>query len=200
MCQTRSDATTPAGSRGRRPVPITTLRVRTVLGAVRPSLGAMTTSRWSTTPSRTTGGTPTAASVLQGDDADLSDREATLARWARQVLHDPNATTESDVDRLRQAGLGDREILEATAWVAFRLAFSTVNDALGALPDAQLAEKASRPVRDAVTLRPAGLTFGSAGPFSGGMAQKRRATFGPDPVETAETRPRSMHCATFAPR
>ena len=98
----------------------------------------------------------TAARVLQGADADLSDREAALASWSRQVVDDPNATTESDVDRLRQAGLTDREIFEATAWIAFRMAFSTINDALGAHPDRQLAEKVPQLVRDAVTYgRPA---------------------------------------------
>ena len=98
----------------------------------------------------------TAAKVLQGLDADLSPREDALVRWCRQVVRDPNATTEADVDSLRQAGLDDREIFEATAFIAFRLAFSTINDALGARPDAQLAEKAPRLVREAVTFgRPA---------------------------------------------
>ena len=81
---------------------------------------------------------------------------AALVRWSRQVVHDPNATTEADVDRLRQAGLSDREIFKATTWIAFRMAFSTINDALGARPDRQLAEKAPRLVREAVTYgRPA---------------------------------------------
>jgi uncharacterized peroxidase-related enzyme len=93
----------------------------------------------------------TAAKVLQGLDADLSNREAALMGWSRQVVHDPNNTTEADVDRLRQAGLSDREIFEATTWIAFRMAFSTINDALGARPDPQLAEKAPRLVREAVT-------------------------------------------------
>jgi uncharacterized peroxidase-related enzyme len=93
----------------------------------------------------------TAAMVLQGLDVDLSEREAALARWSRQVVHDPNATSQADVDRLRQAGLSDREIFEATTWIAFRTAFSTVNDALGAWPDQQLVEKAPRLVREAVT-------------------------------------------------
>ena len=47
-------------------------------------------------------------------------------------------------------GLGDPEIFEATAFVAFRLAFSTVNGALGAAPDKQLADAAPEPVRAAV--------------------------------------------------
>lgn len=93
----------------------------------------------------------TAASVLQGVDSDLPEREAALAGWSRQVVQDPNATTEAHVNRLRDAGLNDQEIFEATTWIAFRLAFSTINDALGARPDPQLAEKAPRLVREAVT-------------------------------------------------
>jgi uncharacterized peroxidase-related enzyme len=78
----------------------------------------------------------TAAQILSGEPAPaLSDREAALAAWARQIVRDPNATTSEDVGRLREVGLGDREIFEATAVIAFRLAFSTVNDALGASPD-----------------------------------------------------------------
>jgi uncharacterized peroxidase-related enzyme len=98
----------------------------------------------------------TAAKVLQGRDANVSDREAALARWSRKVVHDPNATTIADVDRLREAGLSDREIFEATTWIALRLAFSSINDALGASPDLQLAEKVPPLVREAVTFgRPA---------------------------------------------
>jgi len=93
----------------------------------------------------------TAAQVLQGIDSDLSEREAVLAGWSRQVVQDPNATTETDVARLRDAGLNDQEIFEATTWIAFRMAFSTINDALGARPDPQLAEKVPRLVREAVT-------------------------------------------------
>ncbi|WP_262285273.1 carboxymuconolactone decarboxylase family protein [Micromonospora sp. MA102] len=92
-----------------------------------------------------------AARVLRGVDGDLSERENALAAWSRQVVQDPNATTGVQVRRLREAGLDDREIFEATTLIAFRLAFSTVNDALGAHPDPQLAEKAPPLVREAVT-------------------------------------------------
>jgi uncharacterized peroxidase-related enzyme len=93
----------------------------------------------------------TAAGVLAAEPAHaLSEREAALVDWARKVVRDPNATERADVDQLRELGLGDREIFEATAFVAFRLAFSTINDALGALPDKQLAETAPAPVRAAV--------------------------------------------------
>ena len=93
----------------------------------------------------------TAAEVLQRKEPSaLTARERALATWARQVVRDPNAITAEDVDRLRQAGVTDGEIFNATVFVAFRLAFSTVNDALGACPDAPLAGAAPASVRDAV--------------------------------------------------
>ena len=93
-----------------------------------------------------------AAQVLAGVPAPaLSAREAAMVDWARKVVRDPNATTSEDVARLREVGLGDREILEATVYIAFRLALASVNDALGAAPDRQLAEAAPDPIRRAVT-------------------------------------------------
>ena len=79
-----------------------------------------------------------------------------MAAWARKVARDPNATTPADVQALRDAGLDDEQIFAITTFVALRLAFSTVNDALGAQPDAQLAQSLPPEVRDAVTYgRPA---------------------------------------------
>jgi len=92
-----------------------------------------------------------AAEVLRGSDADtLSTRERALKRWAEQVVRDPNEATMQQIDELRTAGLSDREIFEATVYVALRLAFSTVNDALGAQPDHQLVAAAPAEVRAAV--------------------------------------------------
>jgi uncharacterized peroxidase-related enzyme len=94
----------------------------------------------------------TAAQVIAGEPAPaLSDRETALAAWARDVVRRPGATTGAQVARLREVGLTDREIFEATALVAFRLAFSTINGALGAAPDKQLADEAPAPVRAAVS-------------------------------------------------
>jgi uncharacterized peroxidase-related enzyme len=99
-----------------------------------------------------------AAAVLSGTDAGLTDQEQALARWARKVARDPNATTPADVQALRDAGLDDGQIFAVTAFVALRLAFSSINDALGAQPDAQLAESLPDEVRAAVTYgRPPGL-------------------------------------------
>jgi hypothetical protein len=47
--------------------------------------------------------------------------------------------------------LSEREIFEATVFVALRLAFSTVNDALGVRPDWQVADAVPPEVRRAVT-------------------------------------------------
>lgn len=94
----------------------------------------------------------TARAVLGADDAaPLDERERLLASWARRLVRDPNGTTAADVEALREAGLDDRAILGLTAYIAARIAFSTVNDALGAVPDAELRASAPDAVRDAVT-------------------------------------------------
>lgn len=93
----------------------------------------------------------TAAAVLQRKaSTELTAREDALATWAGRVVRDPNAITAADVDRLRAAGFTDQQIFDVTAFVAFRVAFSIVNDALGARPDSQLAAAAPPAVRDAV--------------------------------------------------
>jgi uncharacterized peroxidase-related enzyme len=92
-----------------------------------------------------------AAGVLTGADAGLSEAERAMAAWARQVARDPNATTAGDVQALRDAGFSEAYIFAITTYVALRIAFSTVNDALGVRPDAQYATLAPAAVRDAVT-------------------------------------------------
>jgi uncharacterized peroxidase-related enzyme len=97
-----------------------------------------------------------AASVLRGTDDELDERERVMAAWARKIVKDPNSTTPTDVQALRDAGLNDEQIFAITTFVALRVAFSTVNDALGAHPDAQLVADLPKEVVDAVTYgRPA---------------------------------------------
>lgn len=93
----------------------------------------------------------TAARVLEGVDDGLSSSERAMAAWARKVARDPNGTTAVDVQALRDAGFRDSQIFTMTVFVALRLAFSTVNDALGLRPDAALRATAPALVRDAVT-------------------------------------------------
>jgi SAM-dependent methyltransferase/alkylhydroperoxidase family enzyme len=95
-------------------------------------------------------GDDVAAGVLRGDDALLDDADRALARWARRVTRDPNSTAAADVQALRDAGFDDERIFAVTVYVALRIAFSTVNDALGARPDRQLADSTPPSVRSAV--------------------------------------------------
>jgi len=91
-----------------------------------------------------------AAGVLTGSDAGLTDQEKAMAAWARKVARDPNGTTPADIDALRASGLDEAQIFAITAFVALRLAFATVNDSLGAQPDAELAQSLPSEVREAV--------------------------------------------------
>jgi uncharacterized peroxidase-related enzyme len=96
-------------------------------------------------------GPDTAAQVMAGATGGLDPRTAALADWARRVALDPGAATPADISRLHDAGLTDQQIFEATMLIAWRVAFTAVNAALGAQPDAQLAEGAPAAVRSAVS-------------------------------------------------
>jgi len=101
-------------------------------------------------------GPAVAAGVLRGTDEGLTAEEKAMASWARKIVKDPNATTSEDLQELRDAGLTDRQIFAITVFVALRLAFSTINDALGASPDTELIEFLPQPVTESVTFgRPA---------------------------------------------
>lgn len=101
-------------------------------------------------------GDDAAAGVLHVDDTGLEPAERALAAWARQVTSAPSESAPEQVEALRDAGYDDAQILAITTFVALRMAFSTVNAALGARPDPELVERAPGPVRAAVTYgRPA---------------------------------------------
>jgi len=92
----------------------------------------------------------TAAGVIKGVDEGLDAQERALSAWARKVTRDPNGITEEDVKILRDAGFSDAQTFAITTFVALRLAFSTVNDALGVGPDTALCSTAPREVVGAV--------------------------------------------------
>ena len=95
-------------------------------------------------------GDDVAAAVLRGDDDALDPRSRALSGWARRVAASPDATSAADVQALRDAGFDDATIVAVTVVGAGRVAFSTVNAALGARPDPELCERAPQPVLDAV--------------------------------------------------
>jgi alkylhydroperoxidase family enzyme len=101
-------------------------------------------------------GPEVAAGVIRGGVEGLDLANRALARWARLVATDPNAISAEDVQVLREAGFDDTQVLAITAYVALRLAFSTVNDALGAAPDRELRASAPDEVVSAIVFgRPA---------------------------------------------
>lgn len=102
-------------------------------------------------------GSEDAVAVIRGADEGLDAQERALAQWARAVATDPNAIQARDVQGLRDAGFEEAQIFAITTFVALRLAFSTINDALGAAPDSQLRTSTPEPILSAVTFgRPLG--------------------------------------------
>ena len=96
-------------------------------------------------------GAEAASAVLRGDDSVLDPADRALARWGRQVARDPNGAGPEDVEALREAGFDDAQVLALTLYAACRIAFATVNGALGARPDAGFRKTAPETVLAAVT-------------------------------------------------
>ncbi|MEI7056493.1 hypothetical protein WBG06_11805 [Nocardioides sp. CCNWLW239] len=96
-------------------------------------------------------GPETAIAALTGDEEPFSEREQALAAWARTVARSPGSSTPRDVDRLRNAGFNDPQIVALTIYAGLRTAFSSINGALGASPDAALADALDPAVRTAIT-------------------------------------------------
>ena len=87
-------------------------------------------------------GVEVATDIVCENAHELDDEDRLLTEWARQVVTDPTGATAVGVESLRNAGFSDEQIFALTAYVALRIAFSTVNDALGAQPDPELVDRA----------------------------------------------------------
>jgi alkylhydroperoxidase family enzyme len=70
---------------------------------------------------------------------------------ADKVAHDATSVTQADIDRLRDLGLTDREILDVVLAAAARCFFSKTLDALGVQPDAKYSELEPN-LRDTLTV------------------------------------------------
>ena len=102
-------------------------------------------------------GPEVAAAVIRGEDEGLDQPSGRSPSGPDRVATDPNAIAADEVQALRDGGFDDAQIFAITIFVALRLAFSTINDALGARPDQQLGTSTPEPVRSAVTFgRPLG--------------------------------------------
>jgi uncharacterized peroxidase-related enzyme len=72
--------------------------------------------------------------------AGLSPQEVAVMELADKVAADATSVTEEDVQRLRDLGLDDGEIVSVVSAAATRCFFSKALDALGVQPDAAYAE------------------------------------------------------------
>lgn len=93
----------------------------------------------------------TAIAALTADDEPFSEREQALSAWARTVARSPGTSTPQDIQRLRDAGFKEPQIVALTIYAGLRTAFSSINSALGARPDIALAETLDPAVRTAIT-------------------------------------------------
>ena len=102
-------------------------------------------------------GSEVAAAVIRGADDGLDPEERALAQLGSSRGLRPERHRGQGIQGLRDAGFDEAQIFAITTFVALRLAFSTINDALGAAPDSQLGTSTPRPVLSAVTFgRPLG--------------------------------------------
>lgn len=84
--------------------------------------------------------------------ADLEPTDRAVVELATQVALDASSVTAADVQRLRDHGLDDPEIVDVVLAAAARAFFTKVLDALGVQADAQLGEMLDPEVRRQVTV------------------------------------------------
>src|SRR5438094_6775014 len=92
--------------------------------------------------------------VIAGDPtgAELDAIDRAVMDFATQVARDASSISAPDVQRLRDHGLGDPEIVDVVLAAAARAFFTKVLDALGVEADVQLGETFDPEVRQQVTV------------------------------------------------
>jgi len=71
----------------------------------------------------------------------LSSADMALLVYADKLTHSPGAMTAADVERLREAGFGDRAIHDACAIVAYFAFVNRIADGLGVELESPLAQR-----------------------------------------------------------
>lgn len=85
--------------------------------------------------------------ILRGEaHIPLTEGERAAMALAVKVARNAAAVNQDDIDRLRQAGLGDAQIFDVVAAAAWRCFFARVPDALGANPDEALVHELESPL------------------------------------------------------
>ena len=81
-----------------------------------------------------------AAIIRDSEASPISPGERAMMSLARKVTRDSGSVTQADIDALRREGYPDATIFDIVATAAARCFFARIPDALGALPDAALAD------------------------------------------------------------
>ncbi len=89
--------------------------------------------------------------MLDHQAAGLDPVDVAIMDLADRIVQDATSVTEAEIDRLRDLGLSDADILDVVLATAARCFFSKVLDALGLQPDAAYAELEPE-LRDALTV------------------------------------------------
>jgi uncharacterized peroxidase-related enzyme len=89
--------------------------------------------------------------ALRGTPLELSELDRAIATFADMVAADATSVTSADVDRLRELGLSDPEIVDVALVAALRCFFAKTLDALGVEPDAAYGD-VEPGLRDALTV------------------------------------------------
>ncbi|MPZ52069.1 MAG: peroxidase [Acidimicrobiia bacterium] len=89
--------------------------------------------------------------VIDPERAELSPVDLEVMRFSEQVARDAASIAEEDVDRLREHGLTDLEILDVALAAAARCFFAKTLDAVGAQPDASYRTSLEPDLQEALT-------------------------------------------------
>jgi uncharacterized peroxidase-related enzyme len=92
------------------------------------------------------------AIVADHRNSGLDEVDVAVMDLAEKVADDATSVTQADIDRLRELGLTDPEILDIVLAAAARCFFSKVLDGVGALPDREYTDKLAPELRDVLTV------------------------------------------------
>ena len=92
------------------------------------------------------------AIVADHRNSGLDEVDVAVMDLAEKVADDATSVTQADIDRLRELGLTDPEILDIVLAAAARCFFSKVLDGVGALPDREYTDQLEPGLREALTV------------------------------------------------
>jgi uncharacterized peroxidase-related enzyme len=92
------------------------------------------------------------AIVADHRNSGLDEVDVAVMDLAEKIADDATSVTQADIDRLRELGLTDPEILDVVLAAAARCFFSKVLDGVGALPDREYEDKLEPELREALTV------------------------------------------------